>query len=468
MAITDGLVAADEGHVSAKTARESFFPHSLLQAAVSIQLQNGLASVESDRIHILNWLIGRTGSDLELPVHTTHSAYDDLNAMLHGRVAAGAVRRAVEGGAEMLATYLRAINLSNLRKLAVDFLGCDACTAAIAEQIIDSLPSTLVDLKLMHCYALNGPLPPSIANLVSLEKLAIEGTQVTDVSVLSSLESLRELDLRYTRVMDTSQLSENLTIMLDDAQAIGCVCVITPAPVLTKLRGSLANKAKVKKLLTQVRSHLISASSDRVGEVVLTGPNAHVFHKIIRRRARMLVWCGTGIGWDAAASDELVSIETVRETVYKRSTSERPHVLALFLKYCPNTVPREFAELAACVIMVPVDVFIKTGAVIVGTCINEFARYSAEPDEAIQASLEMLQSRFDLRRIALSIHPTRAATSPLNFAPVRTRDLGRGCAYHQSQRGSSRSARSLNLSWGSCTAATPVPASRATCSGPLC
>ena len=223
VAITDGLVAADEGHVSAKTARESFFPDSLLQAAMSIQLQNGLASVESDRIHILNWLIGRTGSDLELPVHTTHSAYDDLNAMLHGRVAAGAVRRAVEGGAEMLATYLRAINLSNLRKLAVDFLGCDACTAAIAEQIIDSLPSTLVDLKLTHCYALNGPLPPSIANLVSLEKLAIEGTQVTDVSVLSSLESLRELDLRYTRVMDTGQLSENLTIMLDDAQAIGCV-----------------------------------------------------------------------------------------------------------------------------------------------------------------------------------------------------------------------------------------------------
>ena len=132
VAITDGLVKADEGHVTAKTERESFFPDSLLQAALSIQLENGRASYESDRVHILNWLIGRTGSDLELPVLMNDRAYDALNNMLHGRIAAGAVRRAVEGGEEMLATYLKAINLSNLRKLEVDFLGCDACTSAIA------------------------------------------------------------------------------------------------------------------------------------------------------------------------------------------------------------------------------------------------------------------------------------------------------------------------------------------------
>ena len=51
VAITDGLVAADEEHVTAKTERESFFPDSLLQAALSIQLQNGEASYESGRNH---------------------------------------------------------------------------------------------------------------------------------------------------------------------------------------------------------------------------------------------------------------------------------------------------------------------------------------------------------------------------------------------------------------------------------
>ena len=382
---------------------------------------------ESDRVHILNWLIGRTGSDLELPVLMNDRAYDALNNMLHGRIAAGAVRRAVEGGEEMLATYLKAINLSNLRKLEVDFLGCDACTTAVAKQLINALPSTLIDLKLTHCYALSDALPDTMANLVNLRRLELKGTQVTDVSVLSSLTSLRELDLRYTRVQaDTSTLdNENLTVKFDDTQAIGCLCVVTPAPVLTKLRGSLANKSKVKRLLTQVRSHL-SERSDQIGTVVLSGPNAHSFHKTIRRRARMLVWCGTGIGWDATAElDELVSIQTVRETVRKLSASERPRVLALFLKYCSSHVPKGFTELAACVLMVPVDVFAQNSADVLSKCINEFASYSALPNEAIKLSLERLQACFDLRDIVFSTHERRAACT-LSFSPSEPEILAEG------------------------------------------
>ena len=58
-------------HTQVKQLREALFPDSLLEAALEVLVQNGQASVESDRTHILNSIMG-------LPP-PTHGAGDNCN-----------------------------------------------------------------------------------------------------------------------------------------------------------------------------------------------------------------------------------------------------------------------------------------------------------------------------------------------------------------------------------------------------
>lgn len=76
--ITDGVCWADDGdglgnpNTRHKTLRENPFPASVLDTAVTVKLEEGQASVESDRVHILNAIAGRKGEELELPPHASH------------------------------------------------------------------------------------------------------------------------------------------------------------------------------------------------------------------------------------------------------------------------------------------------------------------------------------------------------------------------------------------------------------
>ena len=76
VALLDGMVEADrheclglDGSIakshstqlsSSKADREAHFPDLLIDKAIAVQLEHGAASVESDRVHILNSIVGRT------------------------------------------------------------------------------------------------------------------------------------------------------------------------------------------------------------------------------------------------------------------------------------------------------------------------------------------------------------------------------------------------------------------------
>lgn len=149
--ITDGLVAADlvngeELSALMKSQRESIFPASLVKGSLRMQLERGQASVESDRRHILNSMVGAKDLDAE-PVEE-HVCYTEANGVLRGRFAAAAWRLAVESGQD-LADYAAALASSKLEKLTLSLNGLqekadNACFTALGA----SLPGSMKDLSL--------------------------------------------------------------------------------------------------------------------------------------------------------------------------------------------------------------------------------------------------------------------------------------------------------------------------------
>ena len=72
-----------------KAHRQARFPVGLLQAAFGIKVEDGQASVETDKRHILNSL---TGMPLDSEPPRTHAQYDRINQLLHARYALGGLR----------------------------------------------------------------------------------------------------------------------------------------------------------------------------------------------------------------------------------------------------------------------------------------------------------------------------------------------------------------------------------------
>ena len=97
---TDGVAPVDArygavvgGHY--KSNREAKFPLPLAEQALGIRLEHAQASVEADRIHILNCMAG--AADLSAPPPPDdHPAFKAVNEALCARFAAAALRAAVD------------------------------------------------------------------------------------------------------------------------------------------------------------------------------------------------------------------------------------------------------------------------------------------------------------------------------------------------------------------------------------
>ena len=88
----------------------------------------------------------------EVPL-VAYPVYDTLNNKLRGRVAAGALRSAVEGAVDgqssELDACLRALACSGLRSVQLSFRDCPQFTDAMAERVAEALPTTLERLTLL-------------------------------------------------------------------------------------------------------------------------------------------------------------------------------------------------------------------------------------------------------------------------------------------------------------------------------
>ena len=125
-----------------KAHRQARFPVGLLQAAFLIKVEEGQATVETDKRHILNSL---TGMPLDSEPPLTHEQYDRINKLLHTHYALGGLPRCVAEGGEALEQSLAALRASPPTDRFVVSAPFDDATV---EQLIGLLPPTLQQLEL--------------------------------------------------------------------------------------------------------------------------------------------------------------------------------------------------------------------------------------------------------------------------------------------------------------------------------
>ena len=174
-----------------KATRESYFPLSLAEAAFGVMLETADASVEADKVKILNTIAGQP--DLAAPFPTTHENYESLNALLRGRFAVVALRLMLEQGVsiEKAATLVKGCGL---KKLNLGFKGCKGFNAEAMQLITTNLPPELEALDMEE--KMLGPqhavaLAEGLKVLKGLTSLKINNQMIGDEGAKAMAEFLK-------------------------------------------------------------------------------------------------------------------------------------------------------------------------------------------------------------------------------------------------------------------------------------
>lgn len=160
--ITDGFVASDKYELCINgtlnlsnplieeqwnTKRRSRFPIETCHKALALMLEKANATLSSDKSLVLNSNIGKADS-LTSVVLKSHSANDQLNAMLRGEFAASLYRTSlVEIGDAQMDVFRQAPFHPPSPDLVISFAKC-AVSETVAKYFVNSLPFGLVRLDL--------------------------------------------------------------------------------------------------------------------------------------------------------------------------------------------------------------------------------------------------------------------------------------------------------------------------------
>ena len=117
----------------------------LAKQAFQLTLETAQASVEADRVKILNTIAEQ--ADLAAEPPKTHKHYDTLNAILRGRFAIVALRGLLAAG-EPIELAAKLLKGSGRRKLELGFKGLEAFDAKAMQLIAQNLPPELEELDM--------------------------------------------------------------------------------------------------------------------------------------------------------------------------------------------------------------------------------------------------------------------------------------------------------------------------------
>eukprot|EP00930_Biecheleria_cincta_P013440 TRINITY_DN11974_c0_g1_i1.p1 TRINITY_DN11974_c0_g1~~TRINITY_DN11974_c0_g1_i1.p1 ORF type:complete len:685 (-),score=89.45 TRINITY_DN11974_c0_g1_i1:144-2147(-) len=193
--ITSGLAPCDYDP-GEKTARERHFPIKLIDKAMQVRVQDAQASIEGDRIHILNTICGAENLDGEPP--SSHPRYRALDDKLGGYFAHCALRNAIEAGHSALREYINALRGIQLPIFQMDLAGCGKFTDEVAIFILQALnPASLNEFTVTRSSSLTS-LPNRLLKFSQLERLNLAGCRRLNSLPpdLGKLPSLKVVDVR--------------------------------------------------------------------------------------------------------------------------------------------------------------------------------------------------------------------------------------------------------------------------------
>mmetsp|Transcript_97228 Transcript_97228/g.222779 ORF Transcript_97228/g.222779 Transcript_97228/m.222779 type:complete len:870 (+) Transcript_97228:3-2612(+) len=212
--ITDGVTSADfdeaKGRVDLaheiKSRREALFPIQLTQRALDIRIEKAEASMELDKVRILNRIATSSTLDEVPPVDCEE--YQRVNRSLHGIFATAAFRQALEAGVVESLNLPAVLRRSGVSRIGMSFAGCRAMNQENLKIFCGCWPPGLEVVKLdftANSILSFDALGEALADQTGLNSLRLAFTgskQLADSTGLlvgiSKLEELETLTLRFT------------------------------------------------------------------------------------------------------------------------------------------------------------------------------------------------------------------------------------------------------------------------------
>lgn len=173
-----------------KAQRECTFPIDIIEAGLSVEIQNGKATVAQDRVHILNSIAGQA---LDAEPLESHNSYDVVNGKLRAKFALAALQRVAIGGTvEALDKLLMKVAEDVWStELQLDLYSCRFLedTLSICKAILHRRQCTRLVVNLGRCLKLEciRGLGEGISSLFSLQNLRIV---LSDCDGLADITSL--------------------------------------------------------------------------------------------------------------------------------------------------------------------------------------------------------------------------------------------------------------------------------------
>mmetsp|Transcript_88694 Transcript_88694/g.237183 ORF Transcript_88694/g.237183 Transcript_88694/m.237183 type:complete len:870 (-) Transcript_88694:190-2799(-) len=216
--ITDGVSAADfdeaKGRVDLaheiKSRRESLFPMQLTKRALDIRIEKAEASMEQDKVRILNRIATSSSLDEVPPVDCEE--YQRVNRSLHGIFATAAFRQALEAGAVESLNLPAILRRSGINRVGMSFAGCRAMNEQNLKIFCGCWPLGLEVVKLdftANTIVSFGALGEALGVQLGLKSLRLAFTgskQLADsTALLAGVGNLQDLDtftLRFTNCKD--------------------------------------------------------------------------------------------------------------------------------------------------------------------------------------------------------------------------------------------------------------------------
>jgi len=199
---------------------EKYFPYDVISKALNISVENAEASVNDDRVHILNSIIGKSTADINDPPPKKHDKYTELNEALKSIFAAS--RASLEGAAKDTDEKWMAMLVALSKGTKKDEMEFDfrrefsELTATRATQLMSHLPLTIKKLNIWNSEygsEFMEALIEQVGKFKNLEWFQIHKTKVGDE------KGGQEAGVRLAKVLATNTTIKKL--YLDNTDLIG-------------------------------------------------------------------------------------------------------------------------------------------------------------------------------------------------------------------------------------------------------
>jgi len=217
--IIPGGCTSDIGMTAITREREKFFPFELIAKSLTVMVEDAEASVEIDRVNILNRITGNTGKRLNKAPIVTHDAYTALNDVLRATFVASqsTLQSAARESCENWEATIVALSKGRLKCRAEFNFGdreWSGLTAVRATQLVAHLPLTIETLTIV-----DGKFGAEFVDAL-IERVRVSTAliylKLTDTLVGGRDEAGKEAGVRLAKVLASNTTIERLELLRTD------------------------------------------------------------------------------------------------------------------------------------------------------------------------------------------------------------------------------------------------------------